>query len=630
MVVKRNLDLNSMRDLESESGRSGVAVRQRQLRVEEALSDFERGEGSARHAGNSIVSAVLVQLLAIAFVAFLLSLPLFVLGPMLTAHDITEHLSYGKHFAEQFWQGDLYPRWLLNMNHGLGSPSMFIYPPLPSYVYALVSPMTRVFPVNALSVGQYLSLLISGVTAFLWMRTFAGRHVSLIAAILYMLLPYHLAVDYYRRGALSECWALAWMPLVLYFTARLLKKERGAVLGLAISYALLIISHLISVVLFSALPPLFVWAAAERGRRIRTLTSLTAGLALGTVLSAFYMLPALANARYFPLSRTDYLKEDHLRANFLALGKGVLVDGSGESGFIHGVSLATVNTAIFIAVCGGVVLIYGTKKRKKEISLWLIASAVSLFMVSRASVHLWGSLPSLTGAIQFPWRFDILLCIAALPLAAAMLSVGARSMRFRWLMGVIVVLFGTTWLAASALAVKRYSLPAYVESPVNEADGWFDAWTPPGMNEASALQASSGPRARFLVEPCSATVLLWKSRHIDVQTDCEGGGALLVRQFYYPGWRARLVSGGGSLLVQAALPEGTLEVEVPPGRQEIQIAIPLSPAERLGDWITVAGILGSALYGLWNIIRVRFGSLENQPGEATDTNRRNQEGAVPL
>ena len=68
-------------------------------------------------------------ILVLAVAALILSLPVFVRGPMLAGHDTKEHLSFGEHFAEQFWQGDLYPRWLLNMNNGLGSASFFVYPP---------------------------------------------------------------------------------------------------------------------------------------------------------------------------------------------------------------------------------------------------------------------------------------------------------------------------------------------------------------------------------------------------------------------------------------------------------------------------------------------------------------------
>jgi hypothetical protein len=84
------------------------------------------------------------------------------------------------HFAEQFWLGDFYPRWLQNMNYGLGSASFFIYPPFPSYVYALLLPVAKVIHLDAFSLGEYFCLLMSGVSAFQWMTTLVSRRASVI------------------------------------------------------------------------------------------------------------------------------------------------------------------------------------------------------------------------------------------------------------------------------------------------------------------------------------------------------------------------------------------------------------------------------------------------------------------
>jgi uncharacterized membrane protein len=183
--------------------------------------------------------------------AVILALPMLLYGPMVQGYDTTEHLNFARHFSEQFWGGELYPRWLAGMNHGLGSPTFFVFPPFPSYVYALLEPAGKLCHFNAFNMGEFLALLGSGICAFLWLNTMASRRVALVGAILYMLMPYHLAVDYYRRTALPECWAFVWMPLVLYFSARAIRRERVYLGGLAVAYACLILSHLITVLIFS-------------------------------------------------------------------------------------------------------------------------------------------------------------------------------------------------------------------------------------------------------------------------------------------------------------------------------------------------------------------------------------------
>src|SRR6185437_12964608 len=71
------------------------------------------------------------------------ALPMLYYGPLIDGHDTHDHLNYVKYFSEQFWAGNLYPRWLMGMNHGLGSPTFFVFPPLPAYVCVLLEPVAH-------------------------------------------------------------------------------------------------------------------------------------------------------------------------------------------------------------------------------------------------------------------------------------------------------------------------------------------------------------------------------------------------------------------------------------------------------------------------------------------------------
>ena len=74
--------------------------------------------------------------LILALASALLVLPVWLQGGT-QGHDLFHHLLSGHYFARQLWQGELYPRWLMAMNGGFGSPTFFFYPPLPYYVSAL-------------------------------------------------------------------------------------------------------------------------------------------------------------------------------------------------------------------------------------------------------------------------------------------------------------------------------------------------------------------------------------------------------------------------------------------------------------------------------------------------------------
>lgn len=61
----------------------------------------------------------------------LLLLPFWLRGGS-QGHDLFHHLLSGHFFAVQLWQGELYPRWLMEMNGAFGSPVFFFYPPCPT------------------------------------------------------------------------------------------------------------------------------------------------------------------------------------------------------------------------------------------------------------------------------------------------------------------------------------------------------------------------------------------------------------------------------------------------------------------------------------------------------------------
>ena len=525
------------------------------------------------------------QICAVGIAAVILALPMLMYGPMATGDDTFEHLSFFRSFAQQFWGGELYPRWLLTMNHGLGSPTFFVYPPLPSYVSALLVPVGSALHFNAFNAAVFLALFGSGISAFLWIRTMANGGVALAAAVLYMLMPYHLVVDFYLRTALSECWALAWMPLVLYFTTQVLRGQRGAVAGLAVAYCLLILSHIVSVFIFSAIPLLVAVTVSTRGRKIRSALSVAEGMLLGTGLSCFYFLPALLQSRYFPVSRLPIT----LTNNVVHFGRHLLWDRY----LIRAVGWAAIGTAALIAFGGAMALRGERSDRNKQIALWLAVCPVPIFLMSRYGAPLWTRFPFLFDAVQYQWRLNIVLCLAALPIAAALLSDISWPLSFRQASSLaFVLLLAVIWLVSYGDVLKRYNLSKVPRADtVGEDDGWFDAWKPPGTDSRSALEASIGPRARFLTGNGSANVLLWKPRHVEFETYSATGGSVMINQFYYPKWRAEVVGESRRFEIEAALPEGLLEVQVPPGHQQIRLEIPVGFAERLGRWVSALCVL---------------------------------------
>ena len=514
--------------------------------------------------------------------ALILALPMLVHGPMLQGHDTYEHLNYSRHFSEQFWSGEWYPRWLTGMNHGLGSPTLFVYPPLPSYLYTILEPLGAGCHFDAFRMGEFLALFGSGICSFLWLSTMTSRGVALACAVLYMLMPYHLAIDFYRRTALSECWALVWIPLVLYFSTQLQRPKPRFSVGLAVAYAMLILSHLVSAFIISLIPLAVALTFSPRGHKLKSFLYTAAGMLLGVGLSCFYFLSALSHAKYFPVSRLPLWS--YLEGHLLTLG---LMLHKSSDGFIRLMSLTVVDMVAVCIVCGVFVLATGHKGSKKRVLFWLMICVAPVLLMHGRSAAIWHACPPLFAAIQYPWRLNIVLCIATLPIVATFLS-GISDVRPLFRAGVLALLFVllTPWLASYGSIWGRYKVEtARQMTSVSDDDGWFPAWTAPGIDEATALQATTGPKVRFLADMGTANIVLWKPRHIEFQTNSLAGGRVMISQFYYPAWRA-FDDSDRAIEVSAKMPEGLIEVNVPRGHQRIHLEIPTGLTERIGRWIS--------------------------------------------
>lgn len=149
-------------------------------------------------------------LVLILLAAVVLCLPLLVHG-FWEFSDARLHIHWSRNFSQQFWSGELYPRWLIGMNGGLGSPVFFYYPPTPYWITSLLVPLCGFDSLGwrPLAWSACFGLAFSGAFSFFWLRRVTPKWPALIAALLYMLMPYHLRTDLYVHGAFAEFWAFA-------------------------------------------------------------------------------------------------------------------------------------------------------------------------------------------------------------------------------------------------------------------------------------------------------------------------------------------------------------------------------------------------------------------------------------
>jgi hypothetical protein len=232
--------------------------------------------------------------------------------------DARDHAVYQFNFSRQFWSGDLYPRWLAEADKGYGSPIFLAQYPFPYFVTAVLRPVLSFPPTDTreareLGIFCFLMLAGAGLASYYWFRYRCSPMASVISAIAYMLLPYLAEVVLYNRVAIGELATFVWMPLLLGLADRAKTKRLAILSAIAVAFALLLMSNILTAILF--VPVLLLYAAAS-GRR--TTLSVLFALVFGICLAAVYILPAfLYQGLFTPKETIVHRPLAQLGRNFL-------------------------------------------------------------------------------------------------------------------------------------------------------------------------------------------------------------------------------------------------------------------------------------------------------------------------
>lgn len=309
------------------------------------------------------------------------------------------------------------PRWFPEFDGGYGSPYPSFYAMLFYYsaaaLYALGLPLG-----SSVELTAFATLMLSGLTMYLFVSRYWGRASGLLSAILYVYAPYHLT-DAFERGAYSELTAFIWPPLIVLGLVSCAESRNGRwiVLG-GLSTALLIVSHnLTSLIFLSAMIPLALLIVAAEGLGAdsvkRSLIGLSLSAGLGLALSAFFWLPIVSERSWIQLEY--FLKFDY-RGDFVSTRDLLSMPSDVHMATSAGVLLVLIPILALVAE-----LIRSRGRRQMFLLLGLVTlGGGNLFMVTRHSLLIWKLLEPLK-YVQFPWRFlspaSFFLAAAAGPLA---------------------------------------------------------------------------------------------------------------------------------------------------------------------------------------------------------------------
>ena len=509
---------------------------------------------------------------------------------MVSTHDMVQHLAVMKDFDKVLRAGTLYPRWLPDINNGYGLPWMNFYPPGFYYVASLVNAILKDWVVT-LYVISVLGFAASGL-AFYWLaRAFYGRAASAIAALVYMVLPYHV-LNLYWQGAMPQFLGFIFLPLTLLFAYRVGARGRGRdYAGLAFFYGAYLMTHAPVSFLMTYTLAFYglVWAAKERDWKIAFRIAI--GMAIGLALGAIYWLPAAIEAKNIQEHFSAIFPYHNGYITLLPVrGFGNLINQSFALQSLT-IILATLIIRALNRPAGGFRPSSQTGEQEptslRHTRLWIVMAAATTFMSTSFSIYISKLLPKIQVA-TFPWRW---LAISSLFTA---LVVGAAIDRLRERSDLTAI---RRWAyAAGIAALIGWNLAVTVQGVIG------GALLNPRMDlAASYLEGGFSPKDSTLpqnlpdTEPVlihpengASEIIRWEPRHREIAVRVDQLSELRLKTYNFPGWTAQIDDQKAPLLGDK---DGVQVISVPAGRHKVETDFVDTPPRRIGAVLFALGLV---------------------------------------
>jgi 4-amino-4-deoxy-L-arabinose transferase-like glycosyltransferase len=499
-----------------------------------------------------------------------------------TGHDSFLHATAWFDTLTHWHEGNFFPGWSSRFAMGWGQPIAIFYPPLSFNGGALC--LLLFGPYFAPIIFAWAVLTLAGYAAYRFTKLLVSENFALIAGVTYILSPY-LGLNLYERNAFGELMAASIFPFVLYAYVRVQRDQRSPLL-LACGLCLMLLTNIPAMAITAGILAVLTLVDARRTRSVLPIVRSAIAGAIALCLSAFYLIPVIA-------------QKDIVKLHLVATGGQAPVNNfelfGGHELFKHEFFsyLALISTilALLLIVIVAASWKWNTLPMRQS---WVATTAFSLVLMFPFTAKLY-SLPGMK-YINFPWRF---LFVISLLIGLFLAHAVSRSKKDWWMVAFVAVGFAAAWFAMWP--------PTFLHDPYASWGKYSDMRTAglPGVQELMPISAhynedgNYGPAELVSVEsgaPCKALqVLKWHSEHRVVRFDCPPDTTLVIKTFFYPGWRILANSRPapvafnekGAFLVKV---QGTGILEMQFSRTQDRIA---------GALISLITLLLCAVYILW-------------------------------
>jgi hypothetical protein len=523
----------------------------------------------------------IIKISLLALTAFYCILPLVVYHGLPYIDDMVFHFFQANQFNQALKDGIIYPRWIPDSNNGYGSPNFVFYSPLSYYLVSITTLFTHSLTASMIIV-TWVSFFLSGTTMFITTRKMFGRTESPLPAIIYQILPFHLG-DLYVRGTFAELVAFIWFPLVFYFIHEILKsRNRIAFIGLSISYAALILTHLVSGFIFTLVIGAYLiynyFLLKDRKPFIKALFS----LALGLGISAVYLLPVIFERRFVQIEYLVNCDICNYKNNFLFTFDKFQ---AGLRSFY-----LPLHIEVVLEVTLSILIILLMRKNGQRLSnssqqkFFIFLFIVAFFLTTPLSKPIWDIIPGFP-FLQFPWRWVMVMELSLCFLIGSIFhridihNFTSNNLRERVVMYLIIILFVTSPviiikgmpIISSNIQIKNLSIIEY--NPI---------WA---TNIQKIMSEKKNGKVSVVSGKAVTKINEWKSENRVISIEASEPSILRISTFYFPGWEG--YTDGKRTQINIEKESGAMLIDVPQGKHKLVLKFEDTPIRYYAKIISI-------------------------------------------
>lgn len=481
------------------------------------------------------------------------------------------HIAWLYEMHKTILMGQIPPRFVPDLSFGFGYPLFEFVFPLPFYI-AEIFHLLGFSLVDSIKILFLLSIPMSGLFMYFFLREFSPRALSLAGSILYIYAPYR-AVDLYIRGAIGEILSFVFLPAILLSILKLTKSQDLRWVGIgALSLASLVLSHNITAYMFAPFILLFILfqsfsTLSKKAFLIRSFLMIF----LGFLISMYFWMPAILESKLMKYD-TVFNFADHFPTISQLVtpywGYGASVPGPGDGmSFFLGIG------NILVLILGFVIGIGSWDKLKTEhkmVTIWaFLCILCAIFLMNHRSSFLWNSLPLLP-YFQFPWRFLILTTFAVPVLAVLFDRFNSKTVIATLIIALTIITSGSYFRPQDFLGrMDEYYLNRYIPTPV-ASDEYLQI-----QEEYLRLPkaAEKRPDQNYPLVTINNAAVKTEDRINDLDTvlraNSLSGSTINYSKYFFPGWEAEI--DGQKVEIAAGKPFGQITFNVPAGYHIIRV-----------------------------------------------------------